>query len=135
VTRWLSATALQDPFDLGADANERAQWTVNVLVTKADSATFLFEALAVLDAAGVGVPGETLLGGADVQIPDGDGPFLFVTVGGGLPPLRTQGSRYPRPTAQLTGIAANAADAIATVHAGLAALLAVENADVVPLPL
>lgn len=130
MSRWLSVTPLQEPFDAGVD-NGMATYAVNALVLKEPSDTFLLEVIGLLVAAGVGTFGVDIFGGSDFDVPT-DRATLAVTATGGLAPLRTQTSKYKRPAVQLFARGPDTVAAEALCQAAIAAIADVQNQDVTP---
>jgi len=131
VTWYREIDVVQEPFDLGLDANGRAVVAFNVRAIKGPSATFEQELVARLVAAGVGSAGSTIFVSSSAAIPDGDGPYLTVTATGGLAPERTQAElpAYQRPSAQIAVRARTYAAARDRARAAYQALVGVRNVD------
>jgi hypothetical protein len=137
-TWYLTIQEQQPPFDAGVlDGQSRALWTFNIVATKAPSATFLLELVAVLVGASVGVYGTNIFISSKAVVPTGNGPYLNIVATGGTTGLRTQndtsGPSYERPSAQLTVRAQSAAAAEAMCRAAYAALVGVRNTTVTTL--
>lgn len=135
---YLGIEPLQEPSDLGElDESGRAQCVFNVVATKRPSATFLQEIIAVLEAASVGVEGETIFASSKVTIPtveETPAPILWLRSTGGTGPLGTHNAgagAYRRPGAQLIARATTWAAAEALAQAAYDALIAVRNQAVV----
>lgn len=141
-TRYQRIVPVQEPFDLGA-WQEYAQWAFNVQITRAYSTEQVGKELAaVLVAAGVGTYGTDLFVSSMAKMPSGCGPFIFITMAGGLNPVTTHSSPLPhqqRPSAQVLVRAKDdehrvpiggSAAAEQTARAAYAALAAVVNQDV-----
>ena len=96
---------VQDPQDLGLDANGRAIVAFNINVVKTFSENFLEEIIGRLVAQNVGVFNTNIFASSGKDLPEGEGPFLTVVATGGTSPERTQNDvavpAYPRPSAQL----------------------------------
>jgi hypothetical protein len=96
---------VQEPQDLGLDANGRAIVAFNINVVKTFSEEFLEEIVGRLVAQGVGVFNTDIFASSSKDLPEGDGPFLTIVATGGTSPERTQNDvatpAYPRPSAQL----------------------------------
>ena len=96
---------VQDPQDLGLDANGRAIVAFNINVVKTFSEQFLEEIVTLLVAGGVGVFNTDIFASSGKDLPGGAGPFLTIVATGGTSPERTQNDvatpAYPRPSAQL----------------------------------
>lgn len=69
-TRYLSVTPLQEPYDLDLDDAGFPQVAFNAVCTKAPSATYLEELLAVWEAAGVGQRNVTLFASSLAKLPE-----------------------------------------------------------------
>lgn len=122
-----------DPIDLGLDGNGRAQFGVNVRITKEPSETVDEEIEAVLVAGGISAG--SIFVHSKAVLPTDGGPYLSVILTGGVG-IRTHniatGFAYTQTTAQLVarGLVASAAKALA--QEALAVLQAVKNTTVVP---
>jgi hypothetical protein len=138
MTRYLSISALQEPFDLGElDDSGREQCAFNVLCLKRPSDTFLDELVRILENAGLGKRGETIFAGSKAAIPRGtrptDPPILSIKATGGTGPAGTHNDgagAYRRPSAQVIARALTWAAAEAIAQAAYAALIAVRNQEV-----
>lgn len=130
-THYLALRPLQEPYDLGGlDDNGRAQCAFNVLALKRPSGTFVQELVAVLEAAGVGVEGETIFGTSTATMPEQGGPYLAVRSTGGTAPIGTHNDgagAYRQPGALFIAHAPRWADAEAMAQAAFNALLEVRN--------
>ncbi len=137
--RWIRVSPLQEPFDLGPDEAGREQCGFNVVVKKRPSDTFAEELVAVLEAAGVGIPAQSLFASSAVALPKlnetgGAGPFLVLRTTSGPGPEGTHGDgvgAYRRPAAQVLVHARRWRHAEVMAHAAYDALIAVRNRDVV----
>lgn len=104
MSRYLSITSTQHPFDIGPDANNRPQVSCNYEVHAAGPITaFEGEILKLIVDAGLGVIGTTLFKGRAAVLPtSGDGPFVQLIITSGNPNLQTHnGDKYERPTFQI----------------------------------
>lgn len=131
-TWFLCLAPQEEPFDIGSDENGRAQWSCNFLGWKRPSASFLLEAVAVLEAAGVGRRGVSIFGTSQAALPGPEHrePWLFVKETGGTPPMGTHNdgqAAYRRPGLQVIATAATSPAAKALAHAAYDALAAVRN--------
>lgn len=104
MSRYLSITSTQAPFDIGPDASNRPQVSCNYEVHAAGPiADFEGEMLKLIVNAGLGVMGTTLFKGRAAVLPTtGDGPFVQLITTSGNPNLQTHnGNKYERPTFQI----------------------------------
>lgn len=132
MSRWLSVTQLQEPFDSGPDASGYPTRTVNCLVRKEPSDTFELEVVALLVADGVGTYGVDIFTGSAFDVPS-DRPSLQVSASGGLSPLLTHSTRYGQPTVQLMARApGDDMAAAALVARALDAIISVQDQQVDP---
>jgi hypothetical protein len=136
-TRWVSVVPLQSrPFDSGPSATGLAVATVNVLVTKRPSETFLREAAQVLLTAGVVAlsPVSTLRLSSEANLPSKEACVVLKASGGpsGLRTHNRAGTTYERATLQVNGYAPDYEAAEHICWLALKALEPVENADVAP---
>jgi hypothetical protein len=135
VTRYLSITPLQEPFDGKLDAAGRETRSFNVLAMKRPSDTWVQELVTILEEAGLGERGETIFASSNSTIPaEGDGPFIYIESTGGAGPVGTHNDgvgAYRRPSARIVVHARLQVVAEATAQAVYAALLAVRNKNVV----
>lgn len=133
--RWLQAVSQQSrPADAGPSKVGLAISSINLLVTKRPSETFLREAAAVLAAAGVGVINDTVLLSSESTLPEDKACVLLIDQGG-PPGLRTHnrtGSSYERAALQVLGYAPDYEAAMHIAWQAMRALEQVENADIVP---
>lgn len=140
--RYQQITALQEPFDLGPWEGY-TQWVFNVQIERDYSETQpALELAAVIEEAGLGVHGRDVFTASVAKVPSGAGPYVFVTMYGGLAPVKVQNRVLPamqRPTAQImvrakdngNRIPAGAsAAAEQRARAVYAALVAVVNRDI-----
>lgn len=126
---------LNEPFDYGLDANGLPRFAFNVLVDKHASDTFVYEVIAILVAAGVGVYGKRIFNGSKAARPDTKEAVLMVVETGGSGAERIHNSPIPayrKPTAQFVASAEKASDARAMALRAWNALAAVSNASVTP---
>jgi hypothetical protein len=83
---------------------------------------------------GVGVFNTTLFAGSKAVVPQGDGPYLSITLTGGTSPEHTQNSTtkpaYQRPSAQLVARALSPSAAKAMARAAYDAVVSVRNMTV-----
>lgn len=112
-TRYQRITALQEPFDLGADAVSRNRIGFNIYAQKDVSSTFEEELVKILELANVGTFNRTIFIGATATIPGGAPgalpkaqlvPTIHITPTGGSSPELTHNSaspQYSRRTAQV----------------------------------
>src|SRR5262245_60130482 len=112
-TRYQRITALQEPFDLGADAVSRNRIGFNIYVQKDVSTTFEEELVKLLEQANVGTFNRNIFLGATATIPGGAPgaqpkaqlfPTIHITPTGGSSPELTHNSaspQYSRRTAQI----------------------------------
>jgi hypothetical protein len=134
MVHYLALEPLQEPGDLGElDEDGRVQYEFNMLATKRPSSTFLKELIEVLEAAGVGIEGETIFASSKVTIPtvqENPAPILWIRSTGGAGPLGTHNDgagAYRRPGVQVIARAASEAAASALAHAAYNALIDVRN--------
>lgn len=122
---------LQEPFDLGLDANSRPRVAFNIAVTKGPSDTFEEEIIGILVAANVGTLGTDLFISSRADIPSKGGTFLSVIATGGMTPERTHNSvstpAYQRPGAQIVVRGDTWEDARTMARAAYNALVGVRN--------
>lgn len=133
-TQFLWIHAMQDPYDGGLDDQSRSIHFFNVMAFKKKSGTFARELVAILSAAGVGVPGTSLFFSSSTALPH-SGQFLLIRESGGQEGVRTHnvsGVNYQRPMAQIRAYSPTADASLALAHAAYTALEAVRNQDVTP---
>lgn len=136
MTAWYrQIEVVQDPQDLGLDANGRAISAFNINVVKRYSDTLEEEIVGLLVAASVGVFNTDIFASSSKDLPDdGDGPFLTVVATGGTSPERTQNSiatpAYPRPSAQIAVHAGTYRAARTMAFAAYLALAGIRNQTV-----
>ena len=86
---------------MGLDARGRARFAFNIAVTMEASSEVDDEIAAVLEDGGIAA--DSIFLSSKAVIPDGAGPYVTVTLSGGLPGVRvhndTSGPKYYRPTA------------------------------------
>jgi hypothetical protein len=135
MTWFLALQPLNEPKDPGPDETGAAQCVFDVVATKAPSATFEREVLAVLELAGVGRIGVSLFASSQTVIPSPlAAPMLVVRATGGLAPLGTHNegaAALRRPGAQILVRASTYAAAAAMAQAAYDALVALRNHEVV----
>jgi hypothetical protein len=118
--------------DMGLDARGRSRFAFNVLVTKEYSPTFDDEIATVLEDGGVAA-GDIFLTSKAV-IPDGSGPYVSVTLSGGLPGVRVHnmvtGPKYFESTSLVMAIGMNTVQTKNLAWQALGLLTAVKNENV-----
>ena len=134
VSRWLDVQGLQAvPIDLGLDGNGRAQFSLNVVITKEPSLTVDDEVETVL--LGAGISASVIFVGSKAVVPGGTADALTVTLTGGGG-IRTHNFptryAYEQPTVQLLGRSVNPTTAKGLVLQARDALFAVKNTVVSP---
>jgi hypothetical protein len=133
VTWYLKIDPQQEPNDgLGLDGSGRVQFSFNVIAQRRPSAPMAFvqELFKILTEAGVGIEGENMFATSKAVIPDGNGPFLSITLTPGLVPVGTHNggtAAYRRPAAQIVARATSSTVASAMAYAAYEAFLAVRN--------
>lgn len=141
-TRYQQIDAMQTPFDLGLDANNRARVGFNIMARKDPSPTFEDELVKILETANVGRFGTTIFVGGGASIPGGavgSAPAaqlpasLHITPTGGPAPERVHNQAAPayhRPTAQLVARASDFAAARSLAWRAYDAMVAVRNTTI-----
>lgn len=133
--------AVDEVGDISPDEAGRALFVFNILATTRGSDTFVEELLAILEAAGLGTRGTTLLGSAMAEVPKAtppgaeDEPFIHVRATGGPTALGTHNLgplAYRRRGARVLVHAKTAAAANQAAQRALAALLAIRSREVQP---
>ena len=130
MTRYLSITPIQEPFDLGdLDDGARVQYAVNFLALKQPSTSFLREVISILEAAGVGVEGQTIFASSLATVPR-EGTVLHLQATGGTAPLGTHNegqAALRRPGLQIIVRSPSELEASTMANAAYDALVAVRN--------
>lgn len=141
-TRYQQIDAMQTPFDLGLDANNRARVGFNIMARKDPSTTFEEELVKILEDANIGTFGTTIFVGGGASIPGGPvgtapradlPPSLHITPTGGPAPERVHNQvapSYHMPTAQLVARALDYASARNLAWSAFNALVAIRNVTV-----
>jgi hypothetical protein len=135
MSRILILTCLQEPFDLGLDANDRAQFSFNIIATKTQSTTWAEEVTALLVNGGVGVYNTNIFRSSKAVIPTGAGPYLTIIETGGVAGVKIHNQlapAYPRPAARIVVRASTVAAARAMAWAAHTVLAGVSNLTVTP---
>jgi hypothetical protein len=88
---------------------------------------FLYALVALLEAAGVGVFGQTIFIGAKSVMPDGPGPWLTIIPYPGLEPTRTQNAQGAATRRPLAQVLARAETQLAAYAMGDAAFVALNG--------
>jgi hypothetical protein len=129
---YLWIKAMQEPMDGDLDDVGRSVVFFNIRSYKKPSATFLREILGLLQTAGIGVVGKTLLASSQAAL-GSTGTIIIVRATGGAPPQLTQNSpgvTYQQATAQIRVHAKKYEDADAKARAAYDALTVVRNQNV-----
>jgi hypothetical protein len=118
--------------DMGLDARFRIRYAFNIMVTKEDSSELDHEIASVLEDGGI-APADIFLTSKAV-VPEDEGPFLTVTLSGGLTGVRVHntvtGPKYFRPTALVMATGLNTVQTRDLAWQALGLLTAVKNANV-----
>lgn len=130
--RYRRINMLQEPTDIGLDANGRARFAFNILAVKTPSEVFEEEIIEILTTAAAPVAVSVIFAGTTATIPDGDDAVLHIVATGGTEPEEIQNEigAYPRPAAQLTAHAGKLKDARALAYLAYNALKVVRNQTV-----
>lgn len=120
--------AQQNPFQYMVDENNRTCWSVNFL-GRANTNEGLAPVIAKrLQDNAIGTPGTSIFTGGVAQIPKGDGPYILITVTGGVSDLETHNRDYQRSISfQLTVRALDAELCEQTINAARNALDGIRN--------
>lgn len=131
---YLSLTAIQPPFDIGLDKQNRPMFAFNVsgfVSTALSDCTRDIAALIV--AANLGTLGTDLFTGVLADVPSGDGPITFIRNTGGSGQRLTQGSAvYENVSCQIAVRAALESDSYNRAAAIYRAISPKFNFSVVP---
>jgi hypothetical protein len=117
-TFYLEIIAVQDPFSIGVDANNRAMYSCNYTsCARSPADRFTDDLISVLTAAGLATAGTDTFTGAISAIPSqGAGPFTLILRTAGYGPDQTHNNdTYTRPAAQIITFAAD--DTVSQSHA------------------
>jgi hypothetical protein len=103
MTKYLEILAVQRPFSVGVDEQDRTMFSANYeALAKAPVNQWEEEIVKILSTAGLATLGTDTFVGQAAAVPTGNGPFLLVLDSGGTTPLETHGSSvYERLSAQL----------------------------------
>jgi hypothetical protein len=117
-TFYLEIIAVQDPFSIGVDGNNRAMYSCNyVSCARSPADRFTDDLISVLTGAGIASAGvDTFTGSVSVIPPQGVGPFTLILKSSGYGPDQAHdNATYTRPAAQIIVFAAS--DTVAESHA------------------
>jgi hypothetical protein len=103
MSRYLELLAIQRPFPIGADENQRVMFSVNFQATAAAPVEqWEEEIVKVLNDAGLATLGTDTFVGPEAVLPTGAGPYLTILDSGGLAPVDTHdGQEYERLSVQI----------------------------------
>ena len=133
-SRWVDVVALGEGLiDMGLDERGRVRFAFTVVATKETSANYDEEVAAVLVAGGLST-GDIYLSSKAV-VPDGPGPYVSVTLSGGLAGYRVHNvvthPKYPRSSAFVMTIGLNTGATRDLAWQAKGLLTAVKNETVV----
>lgn len=106
--RYIEILAIQNPFPLGLDENNRTKFACNFNL-KSDGLTNFEEDVAkLISDAGFGTRNVDIFIGPDAKIPGGDGPYItIIGYGGGGPDETHNNDVYPNQSFQIAVRATN----------------------------
>lgn len=117
---------------LSTDSSGREMFGFNIIAIKRHSLTFEEEIVKLLEAAELGVLGETIFAARKQAVPPGAGPFYSLRRTPGMGPIQTQNkvNAYRRPGMQVIARAADLREARKAADAAYEVLTSVRNQDV-----